>query len=224
MKTIDPLTLQRLTDGELSIDQIKQVVNDAQSHPEQWPTIAKALIEDKLWQNQIPAAIQLPTSVERETEVIPKSSQNRLSWTPWLSIAAALMVATVGGYLAASYNTGADPSSINANLLTNSNPVSPITPANFTPDYHLKFSKNSNLARHGFSPSGEVPLYSINNADELEQFQNQQAFKPISRELLKKLTSAGYRINNDIELISGDFDDQNKFVVPVRTIRLEPSQ
>lgn len=231
MKPIDPLQLQRLTDGELSIDQIKLVVEDAESNPEQWPTIAKALIEDKLWQHQILSTSQILSTTQPDSEssspalATTESSQNHASpWMRWLSIAATVMLAAVGGYLVAGVGANVAPSAINAPQLAESNSASAISPASFTPDYHLKFSDNQKLARQGFSPNGEVPLYSINNADQLRQFQKKQAFEPVSRELMEKLTSAGYRINNNIELISGDFNDQQKFVVPVRTIRLEPSQ
>lgn len=234
MKPVDPLQLQRLTDGELSIDQIKLVIEDAEANPDQWPTIAKALIEDKLWQRQLLPSTRPKTESDSLALATSDRRQNQFSWSQWLSVAAALMVATVGGYLAAGAGTNVAPSAINAPQLANStmansnladpNPASAVSPASFTPDFHLKFSDNENLARQGFSPNGQVPLYSINNADQLRQFQKRQAFEPVSRQLMEKLTAAGYRVNNKIELISGDFNGQQKFVVPVRTICLEPSQ
>jgi hypothetical protein len=225
MKPVDPLQLQRLTDGELSLEQIKQVIKNAESNPDQWPAIAKALIEDKLWQNQILQATQLLSPpVELTTPVSPPKHQHSSRWTQLLSVAAALAVAAVAGYLVAGMNIGGDPSPFNSTQLAESDLTTPMTPATFSPDYHLKFSENSGLARRGFSSQDQVPLYSIKNADELRQFQDQQTFEPVSSELLQKLTSAGYRINNNIELISGDFNDQQRFVVPIRTIQLEPSQ
>jgi hypothetical protein len=49
MNPIDPLQLQRLVDGELSAQQVRTVLTEAQLSPEQWEEIAVGFVENQLW-------------------------------------------------------------------------------------------------------------------------------------------------------------------------------
>ncbi len=52
MNPVDPLILQRLIDGECSADEIRSTLALAEQHPDLWPAIAMALVEDRAWQRQ----------------------------------------------------------------------------------------------------------------------------------------------------------------------------
>ena len=52
MNPVEPLTLQRLIDGECSADEVRSALASAEQHPDLWPLIATALVEDRAWQRQ----------------------------------------------------------------------------------------------------------------------------------------------------------------------------
>jgi hypothetical protein len=52
MNDINPLDLQRLVDGECDDAEIRSLLTDAESNPENWRAMASAFVEDQVWQKQ----------------------------------------------------------------------------------------------------------------------------------------------------------------------------
>lgn len=53
MSQFDAITLQRLIDGELDLEQVQGLLQVAEADPESWKTIAVAMIEDQLWERSM---------------------------------------------------------------------------------------------------------------------------------------------------------------------------
>jgi hypothetical protein len=245
MNLIDPLQLQRLADGQLDLPAIKQLLADAQSNPQHWQMIASTMIEQQLLERSFQEDTDAPDDVmETSFEMAPAGHLNRLDsshsstgsgsrlWN-WFAVAAGIMIAGLVGYLA---GDSGDLGSAGTNIVSSSTDLAaavvaspnsqPRTPAVYQPDYHLEIPANSQWAKsRELSPTGRVPLYSVGNQEQLKQFRrHQKATEEFDPEMLRRLAAAGYQIKNDVELISGDLNDGEKFIVPVRTIRLIPGQ
>ena len=91
-------------------------------------------------------------------------------------------------------------------------------------DYHLEVPEEhlGELASAG--PVAPVPLYSINNVEQWNQFNQRPNTPSISPEMLRQLAGSGYQMERDVNYISGRLGDGRPFVVPVRTIRFLPGQ
>lgn len=267
MNSIDPLQLQRLVDGELELEQIQAMLQEAESKPENWRDIATSFIEDHLFTRSIAQSQQTATTLESEllateptqepapvvspsspTKKLPGQSDDGHSWVNWLLLAACILVAMGVGYSLNPNTTqsmpvaGSDESNNSVEPFSNSlasanspNAVDPrnasdpntqITPAVFTPKYHLEVPESRGiLSRENVGPISPVPLYSVQNVRQLREFQKKQfASNRISPELVKQMSEAGYHMKQDIEFISGNLNKDKKFLVPVRTIRFMPRQ
>lgn len=180
--------LQRLVDGELSIEQIRQLMITAENNPSQWREIACAVVEDQLFQRQFAADDRLAQeeesvqeffseqvespqlSVSKETS---KESEHKKSSGPLLhslALAAGLLIALLTGYLAGSSRM---PS--NANLPIVQTPST----SNQEEDFELASNNNKEVNQsrdfnrispasyvefdppNGETPKGQVPLYTI---------------------------------------------------------------
>ena len=264
MNELDPILLQRLVDGELELDQLRELLSTADSNPACWKEMATAMVEDRLWQSSVRESMsntELPPDLATETlDVRPPSittdlpkrnngSGNGSRFTTMFWIAASIFLASVLGYMLGGYanpvnylatgpdNPGVDRSKIAgpaedsaARLAqvvpqTEADTQSPqITPAVYEPDYHLELPDSGrwmNVADAG--PLDPVPLYEIGNRDQLRQFQQQQN-QSVSPELVQRFIDAGYDMQQEIEFISGSMEQDQRFIVPVRTIRFVPRQ
>lgn len=310
MNSIDPITLQRLVDGELDLPQVQQLIKEADVSPDQWRDIATAMIEDRLWQQAVRAQVpvnrlsadgDLPAAMlsaigtnpatgqdeenrparENKSYDSQKSdhsanslSQNQKSKFPttqtpsartnWMLIAASIIVAVGFGYVIGgplnlgSSNAGrsvaefkglnpstgpadfvAENSASNRSLtddptLANGGNLphqvdpnqSKITPAVYQPDYHLQVPDNNQLlSTENVGPVDPVPLFAVRNADQLRRFQQRQRDHwKLSPELMQRMSARGFRMQQDIEFITGKVNDDHSFVVPIRTIRFVPRQ
>lgn len=250
MKSIDPLQLQRLVDGELDPTEVQQLLTEAKVAPDQWQEIAVGFVENQIWdrafQSEEPTSHlppehheDAPESVDRKTDPnweIPSEpkSTGRPNTSRWV-MAASLMVAAAMGYMTSQIQNRNIPSTQLANDSTHSDsemlaksesqsPESMITPAALEPDCHLEVPQdNQYLGDVAGTPMAPVPLFRIQNSEQLKSFrQKQQASVP--PEIVKQLSGSGYQMQQDIHYISGRLGDGRSFVVPVRTIRFYPGQ
>ena len=130
MKPIDPLQLQRLVDGELDIQQVQQLLRDAEQTPEQWQEIATGFVENQIWNR----AFQSTSKPEPETNPVlknelgavtssmkqPPHDQTSVNRTgnsnfSWWVIAASLLAAVSIGYMASEIQGRNLPSSLTEN-------------------------------------------------------------------------------------------------------------
>ena len=123
---LDPMTLQRLIDGELDTRQVQEILLQAQASPDQWESIAVGFIENQTWEKALSSKFAQATagSDSTETSCLEKSDSNSSSSsaldtaavaletadsrepqpqprTPirWWAIAASLMAAAAIGYM-----------------------------------------------------------------------------------------------------------------------------
>jgi len=244
---LDPLILQRLIDGELQTEQVQQILAQAQSAPQQWETIAVGFIENQAWHRALNSQFadrnadditeQLLDS-ELESETSPKHSlasdkrenqkQLKRERGPWWVIAASLLAAAAIGYMTNQIVNRSLPVNSIAEKESQSRSGAPLTPeltaADLIPDFHVEVPQDSRFAIQGNDSANRVPVYRVTNTDQLKQFQAQREIESaFPRSVVEQLSNSGYQIEQEIEFVSGEFDDQS-FVVPLRTIRFIPGQ
>ena len=250
---LDPITLQRLVDGELELAEIQQLLAQAEAEPEHWESLATALVEDRLWQRTVSGMAQqdAPISLASEPPLPPPTKPNSRRATGgdashgahwgWLALVASLMLGCGLGYLArpADWRSAdfggslADGSHrvVDGRLAQADTPPSidagdGRTMAVYRPDYHLEVPADADWL--GGDPNAaptKVPLYDVSTPQRLAHYQQQQSAAPsLSAETIRRLEAAGYFVQQDIEFISGDMNSQQRFIVPVRRLRLIPSQ
>ena len=249
MNSVDPLTLQRLIDGECSTDEVRSALAAVEQCPHHWQTIALALIEDRSWQrnflNETPRA-QLTIDSETKSSVqfqsCPDSSIAVRSPTApsmvrlnGLALAASALLAAMLGYLAGQNFSTTEPAREFLADGGNSNSVSQglenqvaavpsatpeITPASLKADYHLQLPDDDRS-----NLSGEIPLYDVQSMEQWNQLnqpiRNQFHMTP---EMLADLKARGMRVRQDVKYLSGSLQDGRKFVVPIRSINFSPVQ
>lgn len=274
MKSIDPLQLQRLVDGELNDSEIQSVLGDADSIPHQWRDIAIGYIENQLWckafhsgeaadsnslnsaKSAISAVITSEQAGASDTDRSPtpasalekhlrsSASAGRPFGFSWLIMAASLLVAGTIGYMANQIANRTIPPTVADNVQppsvddslpgpmiaqnspSTNVPQPEITPISLKPDYHLEVPADSEPLRDmvsGGAPTS-VPLFRIGNRDQLKQLNEKCNSDGLPLEVLRRLANSGYRMEQHIEFISGQLDDGQSFIVPVRTIRFVPGQ
>ena len=127
---LDPMTLQRLIDGELDTQQVQEILSQAQASPDHWKSIAVGFIENQTWEMALSSKFAQPTQVAaqaaqpspgsnttlnsrvEESEARISSSSNssdratyneelqQRSAVGWWAIAASLLAAAAIGYMA----------------------------------------------------------------------------------------------------------------------------
>ncbi len=175
-----------------------------------------------------------------------KLESNRATGFSWLVMAASLIVAATIGYMLNQIQSRslpgssiADTHSIESNplLAANSEPresdpglsnVDPIDHSQITQaDYHLEVPQEKIGELDVAGPVAQVPLISVRNARDLRNLNllnERQSSPAISQEVLDRLAGFGYRLQQDVEFMSGRLNDGRSFVVPVRTMRFVSGQ
>ena len=233
---IDPDSLQRLIDGELSSDEIRALFEVADQHPSWWRTIACAFTEDKLFAKQFESLTE-PVDLKQTQSTKPakattresKPAANRISLVKQLAIAASLAVAGLLGYMFGSdgpiTNPGGSAAAPNMIADNNSAGTPAVTPVDLQPEYRMEL-----LTPDGEAIDGEVDLYRYNDLHQLVRRGNANSkvslndFLPpsgLSTEARQRMNQSGYEINETTNYMSGRLQDGRQFVVPVRSIRFD---
>lgn len=225
MSLIQPLTLQRLVDGELDTAGMQSLLRDADGQPEMWKEIATAFVEDRVWQNSFVDSSDMananpmfgssnPKPAERATHKKRNGySDNR--WRRLFSMAAAVLLATGIGFMIGNQQPASQsPSNGIADASRDEGSLSSdqITRVSVEPDYRMQLDDDFN---------NEIPLYDASRAKELG-LSLEPASIPDS--LQKFATESGYQLDENLRYISGRMDNGNRFVVPVRRIQFIPGQ
>jgi hypothetical protein len=231
---IDPDQLQRLIDGELSANEVRDLLERADQDPSQWRTIGCAFAEDQLFQKQFetltgvltetPAKDFAPNPASASVAVSQNGSTGLIQK---LAIAASFAVAGLIGYL-----MGSDSRMPATDLPANSNMIAhddsanqTLTPVDLQPEYRMEL-----LTPDGEAIDGEVDLYRYNdlhrlvgNGDSRRRVTLNDVLPPsgFTAEARKRLSRSGYEINESTDYMSGRLQDGRQFVVPVRSIRFD---
>ena len=234
MQSFDPIYLQRLVDGELSRDETREMLQMAEDHPDLWRDMASAFVENQLWQANFEALSSgNPAQSIPRTAMIqkpnPRPSLDRFNRNHWLSLAAGMLIALSGIWIAnqfqnevnpfvpdgatASVSDGENRADFNLNTATPSHTV-----AEYQQPAHLQL-----MDRFGNSVlESEVPIYDFETARK-NGFPFRQS-NQIPIDVVNRLQRNGYWVNQDTDYLSGKTNDGRQVVFPVQTIRLEPGQ
>lgn len=249
MKPIPPQQLDRLVDGELSRDQIKDLLQRPETDPA-WRSIALAFVEDRVWRTEIQASVEPHDQYPVPTQTILEPSNVSATVDPkrksvWkgMALAAGLMVALGVGYL-----TGSSLSqSTTDSGLALSPPIAPSETHSSTdqtiPDRANPANQLANNQRPDITPTAlsttpdyhlgfqdsdgnpllnsDIPLYATKDMQA-----NVPAFDriPISDEVIHSLHGSGYAFKENTRYVAGRLDDGRQFVVPIRTTNLSAGQ
>ena len=245
MKSIDPLQVQRLVDSELDDVQVQQMLTDAKETPEHWREIAIGFIENQTWSRAFrnrDASSEFRGGHDSVVSHAKSSKTHSSQWSPnysRLAMATSVMLAATIGYMLSQIQNRSLPVSSIENVPPVSSPLlaedasatsqdirdSFATGPQLTQaDYHLEVPQEhlGDLASAG--PVAPVPLFPINNVEQLNQFTNQTRTPAISPEVLRQFAGSGYQMEQDVNYISGRLGDGRSFVVPIRTIRFRQGQ
>lgn len=77
---LDPMTLQRLIDGELDTQQVQEVLSQAQASPDQWKSIAVGFIENQTWEMALSSKFAQPSQAAQAADPNPSSYTNLNSY------------------------------------------------------------------------------------------------------------------------------------------------
>ena len=224
MSLIEPLTLQRLIDGELEASAMQNLLRDANGNPDMWKEIATAFVEDRVWQNSFVNGSQsteedpligIPISGSLENVAREGASNHNNQWKWLFSMAAAVLVATGIGFMIGNQQTDNRIPDVGiANVAPADVPATgnKFTTVSHEPDYRMQLDNDLNR---------EIPLYNAYRAKELGL-----SLEPASipESLQKFARKSGYGLDENVRYISGQMDNGQRFVVPVRRIQFIPGQ
>ncbi len=247
---LDPMMLQRLIDGELTTEQVQEILSQAQASPWQWETIAVGFVENQAWQRALSSTFdgqnsesnssmgsvnvelgQNSAATSIRSKATTKAADPKRALSPWWVMAASLLAAAAIGYMASQIQNRTLPIDSIAVNDTNDE-VSPetidtpqLTAAALTPDFHVEVPEDSGFAAVGGQGfDNRIPVYRVTNADQLRQLRAQREIESaFPRSVIEQLSDSGYQIEQEVEFVSGQLDDRS-FVVPLRTIRFIPGQ
>lgn len=232
---IDPDKLQRLIDGELSVNEVRTLLEKAEQDPSQWRTIGCAFAEDQLFQKQFES---LTTNIDPNPtkSVKPKLAKatseesmrpGSMGLVQKLAIAASFAVAGLVGYLMGSDSRSPTPDrAADSTMIASDDSANrTLTPVDLQPEYRMEL-----LTPDGEAINGEVDLYRYNDLHRLvgnsasdrrvtlKDVLPPSGFTPEAR---KRLSNSGYDVNESTDYMSGRLQDGRQFVVPVRSIRFD---
>lgn len=103
------IQLQRLVDGQLNRQHIKQMLTEAQSHNELWRDIAVAFVEDQIFEREVCLSVSEAASKPAAGPSDINAADNSSSWLTygrlrWIT-AATLLLALSLGFIAGRFNS-----------------------------------------------------------------------------------------------------------------------
>lgn len=106
-----------------------------------------------------------------------------------------------------------------------SKPTPKITPASLSPDYHLELPDENFQGFEDIGTNSRVPIYRVDNEKQFLELQaSRNGIPAIPEDVLIHISQSGFQMEQKIEIISGEVQGGESFVVPIRTIRLVPYQ
>lgn len=247
----EPLTIQRIVDGEYRPDELRVWVDQADASSERWRELALAFLENQAWSDSFRSRAIAGTEItERITEhlsnggdsnpsnepaplVGPPTAPNQSLARPtrwslsggWGVLASAAAVALILFALNAwPGNNDPGESGRVSNVATqpadqppalnradsSPQPVhDPTSLVAYRPDYRMKL-----LDDQGQPAGSDIPLFTEQSARKIGYT---VAPTPIPDELRQQWARSGYRVQQDVDYLTGKLDGSRQFVVPVRT-------
>ena len=226
---INPIQLQRLVDGELGLDETRQILHKAERNPELWRLIGSTFVENQLWQSVF------VTGQNQHSEAPLKNAPHRNShvghWTPiqWLSLAATVLLSVSIGSLvidsgevqpgvdSVAGNVASVPELESDERLQLADTASTVD-LNQTPAlYRMQLQDDQG---NEFMDS-ELPLYSGRQAD-AERWMRDISSR--SKSMGAPMVDSGYQLERNLKYLSGRLQDGRRVVIPVHAYEFTPGQ
>lgn len=245
MSELNRLQIQRLVDGELGRQQIRQLLLTAESDPGLYRQIALAMVEDRIlqqelnhpegiaWAGRVGAGSGVPatpqgSSLESGSPVRLRSGGAGL-WgrgASFLAMAAALLVMTWVGYRAGQQRSMQ--SGLPGELLAQQSPplIQPEAEAGAmdrpgpgpSPLESYAPYRMQMVSNEG-QASEEIPVMPISMAREMGL---KYEPSPVPQEIQSQFNRRGYRVQPEIQYIHGRLPDGRELVVPFQKNRVTP--
>jgi|GEM_PF-6698376 len=233
------LMIQRLVDGELDRQQVRNLLHQAESESVMYRQIALAMVENQIWEKEIcqlesaddagnPVAGSEHSGDAGQVHAGPRPSDNagRPRVMPWrkgpafLALAMTTLLMTWLGYSAGFWQSGMNRNSPDMNSGSSLNVagsrgagVASVDPYSQYSPYRMQMVSNDS----GLGSGEEFPVIPISTARELGvQYELTQP----SGELQRRLNSQGYELQPEIQYIRGHIDDGRQVIVPVGRMQL----
>lgn len=229
------LQLQRLADGELNRRQISALLQQAQSQPELWESMALAFVENQVLQREIAAGQDeaVWTRTARRAEHKSPASQRPPSWRWWSALAATWLLMPLAywtGSLNSASSFGPSPqvavnevqqhdSKQDPGLLAQNDGQSPSREPN-PPLYSAPYRMNL-VSRDGTRlVENPVPIYpdALYDVSGLSEVPT----TPISLDARQKLHRWGLQVRPQTTLIEVRLEDGREIVVPIHSYTVTP--
>ena len=237
MQSIEPFQLQRLVDGELEFEEVRKLLQIADSDAHSWRLIASAFVEDKIWQGEFADQLDSTESESNSQTIASMTMTSARSNAPqmwWMSLAASVMLALSVGFLIGQgefslFGTTSNPNSIAGGPVDPSEGTSEPAPLALAQSeaqgqdlklnpavYHMQLEDQQG---NQFMDS-EIPLYPVKQSGDLQRLRPVEI--PIS--VRQQARDSGYQIQQNIRYVSGQLKDGRQFVIPIRNYRFSPNQ
>lgn len=235
MKTIDPLELQRLVDGELDFEQTQQLLKLAESDPKSWRLIASSFIENQMWQSEFADDASVGEALAVNHFEQGKSFGS--GYVKWFSLAAMVLLAASVAFLlddsesglvnSGLVNSGAGMGGLPVDVADNGQPL-PDT-SSFPRFDNTGDNLNQMPAMYQVQMEGpdgntyvdsQVPLYTTDLGDARKWLGREE----VPEKMRRKLADSGYGVVHDVRYLRGQLNDGRSFLIPVRNYRFSPGQ
>ena len=218
MNVKNPLQIQRLIDGELSIEEVQQLLSSIEPESDNWKKIATSFVENQFLQSQFD---KMDAPFTEPIQLQPGSNSGArlpLSWI-WSLAASALLTTSIGVMIGANYFSNdalrSDfPAVANSTLAAEDRASNQLesTPA----VYRMQVEdKDGNQ----FIDS-DIPFYQVANWNDV----GQHKFEEYPDDLRNRVLKSGYDLQQDTRFFRGRLHDGRQFVIPIRNTQFAPYQ
>lgn len=220
MNAKDPMRIQRLIDGELSIEEVQQLLSAIEPESDQWKNIATGFVENQMLQSQFDMLDSPPPTqdIENRSSSFPEASKLPHAWI-WSLAASALLTMSIGVLIGANYFSndalqGNFPAV--ANSQTAGEGVASMQLENTPAVYRMQVEdKDGNQ----FIDT-DIPFYQDADWNDV----GQHIFEEYPADVRNKVLNSGYDLQQDTRYLRGRLNDGRRFVIPIRNTKFAPYQ
>ena len=214
MKSLDPIQLQRLVDGELELAEIQTMLARVES--QDWKTIATRYIENQIFQSQF-------DEMELESDALAQRKDHddvvstSLPHLKLLSLAAStLLTLSIGMLIGASYFGGAVMVDSSTPVVDAGNTLVENRSNNSPAVYRMQLEDKEG---NQFIDT-DIPFYQAVDWTNVDQ----HGFKEYSTDIRNSVLNSGYDLQQQTRFLGGRLRDGRRFVIPIRNTKFAPYQ
>jgi len=211
--------LDRLVDGELGPQQRRELLASFDDEPGSWRSCALAFLESQSWRLQMTRVASEPILAQVTVPIRAEATPRRLSWAPWLAVAASALVAFAIGTRFPAGPSGQETQ--NPQLAQRESPAPVAADADppeeaappFEPTYSLTFTPFGGDARDSI----ELPIVEAGSADAAAAAANRSL---LSGALVQRFEQDGFEVNRQQQMWPVDLPDGRRVLVPIEEVNI----